>query len=153
MSQNSSSLIIGAGEETEIDSIIIKWAGSNSIDILRNVAVNQTITVVEGSTVSAVDDEEFLPDDFILEQNYPNPFNPGTKIKFSLAADSKVTLTVFDVLGQEVTNLISGNLAAGSHEINFNASNLNSGVYFYRIDAAGVDGTNFSSVMKMILTR
>jgi hypothetical protein len=144
MSQNSSSLIIGAGEETEIDSIIIKWAGSNSIDILKNVAANQTLTVVEGSTISAVEDEEFLPVDFVLEQNYPNPFNPRTKIMFSLAADSKVSLTVFDVLGQEVANIISGNLAAGSHELNLNASTINSGVYFYRIDAAGVDGTTFT---------
>ena len=94
-----------------------------------------------------------VPDVFALEQNYPNPFNPSTTIKFSLAADSKVSLTVFDVLGQEVANLISGNLAAGSHEINFNASNVNSGVYFYRIDATAVDGTNFSSVKKMILTK
>jgi hypothetical protein len=62
-------------------------------------------------------------------------------------------LKVFDVLGQEVANLISGNLRAGSHEINFNASNLNSGVYFYRIDATGIDGTNFTSVKKMILTK
>ena len=94
-----------------------------------------------------------VPDVFSLEQNYPNPFNPSTMIKFSLAADSKVSLTVFDVLGQEVANLISGNLAAGLHEINFNASNINSGVYFYRIDAQAVDGTNFSSVKKMILTK
>ena len=94
-----------------------------------------------------------VPKVFALEQNYPNPFNPSTMIKFSLAADSKVSLTVFDVLGQEVSNLISGNLAAGLHEINFNASNINSGVYFYRIDATAVDGTNFSSVKKMILTK
>ncbi|GBD86503.1 hypothetical protein BMS3Abin03_00423 [bacterium BMS3Abin03] len=94
-----------------------------------------------------------IPSEFILEQNYPNPFNPSTMIKFSLAADSRVTLTVFDILGQEVANLISGNLAAGSHEFNFDASNLNSGVYFYRINAAGVDGTNFTSVKKMILTK
>ena len=153
MSQNSSSLIIGAGEETTIDSIIIKWAGSGNIDILRNVDVNQTITIVEGSTITAVEYEEFLPAEFVLEQNYPNPFNPSTKIKFSLAADSKVTLTVFGILGQEVANLISGNLTAGSHEIIFIASNINSGVYFYRIDATGVDGTNFSSIKKMILMK
>jgi hypothetical protein len=94
-----------------------------------------------------------IPDVFALEQNYPNPFNPSTMIKFSLAADSRVSLTVFDILGKEVANLISGNLAAGFHEINFNASNINSGVYFYRIDATGVDGTNFTSVKKMILTK
>jgi len=105
------------------------------------------------SEFSDIVEVDVLPKAFSLEQNYPNPFNPGTKIKFSLAADSKVTLTVFDVLGQEVANLIRGNLAAGSHEIYFNASNINSGVYFYRIDATGVDGNNFTSVKKMILTK
>jgi hypothetical protein len=94
-----------------------------------------------------------IPDVFALEQNYPNPFNPSTKIKFSLAADSKVSLTVFDILGREVANLISGDLSAGFHEMDFNASNINSGVYFYRIDATGIDGTNFTSVKKMILTK
>jgi hypothetical protein len=102
---------------------------------------------------NVVEVDVIAPDVFSLEQNYPNPFNPSTMIKFSLAADSKVSLTVFDVLGQEVANIISGNLAAGSHEINFNASNINSGVYFYRIDATGIDGTNFTSVKKMILTK
>jgi Secretion system C-terminal sorting domain len=100
-----------------------------------------------------VEVEVLAPNVFALEQNYPNPFNPSTQIRFSLAADSKVTLKVFDILGQEVANLISSNLAAGSHEFNFDASNLNSGVYFYRIDATGVDGTNFTSVKKMILTK
>ena len=100
-----------------------------------------------------VEVDVLAPDVFALEQNYPNPFNPSTTINFSLAADSKVSLTVFDILGQEVANLINGNVAAGSHEINFNASNVNSGVYFYRIDATGVDGTNFTSVKKMILTK
>lgn len=97
--------------------------------------------------------EVTVPDVFSLEQNYPNPFNPGTTIKFSLAVDSKVTLTVFNVLGEEIANLINSNLSAGVNQINFDASNLNSGVYFYRIDAAGIDGTNFSSIKKMILTK
>jgi len=97
--------------------------------------------------------EIIAPDVFAIEQNYPNPFNPNTKIKFSLAADSKVTLKVFDVLGQEVVSLINGNLAAGLHDIDFNAANLNSGVYFYRIDATGIDGANYTSVKKMILAK
>ena len=74
-------------------------------------------------------------------------------INFSIAAESKVSLTVFDILGQEVTNLITGNLVAGSHEINFNASMIKSGVYFYRIDATGVYGTIFTSFNKKILTK
>ena len=97
--------------------------------------------------------EIVIPDVFALEQNYPNPFNPSTRINFSLAVDSKVSLKVFDVLGQEVTSLINSNLVAGSHNVDFNASGFNSGVYFYRIDATGINGTNFTSVKKMILTK
>ncbi|MDP2365469.1 MAG: hypothetical protein Q8M94_17080, partial [Ignavibacteria bacterium] len=63
--------------------------------------------------------------EFTLGQNYPNPFNPGTTINFSLAVDSKVSLKIFDVLGQEVATLVNGRLAAGNHPISFNASLLN----------------------------
>jgi hypothetical protein len=90
---------------------------------------------------------------FALDQNYPNPFNPSTMITFSLAVDSKVSMTVFNVLGQEVASLLNGNLVAGSHQVNFDASSLNSGVYMYRIEASGIDGTNFVDVKKMILTK
>jgi|GEM_PF-1348576 len=100
-----------------------------------------------------VEIEVLNPVSFALDQNYPNPFNPSTIINVSLAADSKIKLVVYDILGQQVSTLVNGNLAAGSHQFEFNASNLNSGVYFYRVDAAGVDGTNFSSVKKMILTK
>jgi hypothetical protein len=91
--------------------------------------------------------------EFTLSQNYPNPFNPSTTINFSLAVDSKVSLKIFDVLGQEVATLINGQMAAGSQKVSFDASSLNSGVYFYRIDASGIDGQKFSSVKKMILTK
>jgi len=90
---------------------------------------------------------------FALDQNYPNPFNPSTMISFRLAVDSKVSMTVFNVLGQEVASLLNGNIVAGSHQISFDASSLNSGVYMYRIEASGIDGTNFVDVKKMILTK
>jgi hypothetical protein len=90
---------------------------------------------------------------FDLAQNYPNPFNPSTKIFFSLAVDSKVTLKVFDVLGQEVATLYNNDLSAGSHNVTFDAVNLNSGVYFYRIEATGINGANFIDVKKMILAK
>ncbi|MBK7630137.1 MAG: T9SS type A sorting domain-containing protein [Ignavibacteriales bacterium] len=102
---------------------------------------------------NAIEVEVLGVKEFALGQNYPNPFNPSTKINFSLAVDSKVSLKIFDVLGQEVATLINGQLAAGSQEVSFNASSLNSGVYFYRIDASGIDGQKFSSVKKMILTK
>jgi hypothetical protein len=93
------------------------------------------------------------PATFALEQNYPNPFNPSTKINFQLKVDSKVSLKVFDILGQEVATLVNTNLIAGGHSINFDASALNSGVYLYRIEATGIDGSNFIDVKKMILTK
>jgi hypothetical protein len=101
----------------------------------------------------ALDVEVIAPEKFSLAQNYPNPFNPSTTINYSLAADSRVVLTVFNLLSEEVATLVNGNVAAGSHTIEFSADNLNSGVYFYRIDAQGVNGSNFTSVMKMILSK
>jgi hypothetical protein len=93
------------------------------------------------------------PTDYSLNQNYPNPFNPSTIITFNLAVDSKVTLTVFNLLGEEVTKLVNGNLTAGTQQVNFDASKLNSGTYFYQLQATGVDGSSFTSVKKMMLTK
>lgn len=93
------------------------------------------------------------PREFSLEQNFPNPFNPSTMISLNLKTDADVTLKVFNLLGQEIATLVNGRLTAGTQQISFNAENLTSGVYFYRIDAKGIDGTNFSSTKKMILSR
>lgn len=90
---------------------------------------------------------------FSLEQNYPNPFNPSTNVSFNLAVDSKVSLRVFNILGQEVAVLVNGLLTAGSHTVQFNAKNLQSGIYLAKIEANGVDGKSFSSVKKMILNK
>jgi hypothetical protein len=97
--------------------------------------------------------EVTTPSVFVLEQNYPNPFNPMTTIGFSLAADSRVSLKIFNALGQEVTSLVKGNMTQGFHEVVFDAAELNSGVYFYRLDATGIDGQTFSQVRKMLLTK
>ncbi len=93
------------------------------------------------------------PAEFSLKQNYPNPFNPSTKISFSLPSDSKVSLNVFNILGQQVASLINGNISAGDKEITFDASKLTSGIYLYRLDAVTSEGQNFSSIRKMILTK
>jgi hypothetical protein len=100
-----------------------------------------------------VEVEIVIPDVFSLAQNYPNPFNPSTKITFSLAVDSKVSLKIFDVLGQEVASLVNQDLTQGVHTYNFNASGINSGVYFYKIEATGVNGNEFTDVKKMILVK
>lgn len=93
------------------------------------------------------------PKVYSLEQNYPNPFNPTTMINFNLAVDSKVTLKIFNLLGEEFRTLLNGNLSAGNHKVNFNAVNLNTGVYIYKLEAVGIDGSTFTNVKKMTLIK
>lgn len=94
-----------------------------------------------------------VPSVFALKQNYPNPFNPSTRINFNLAVASDVTLKIFDVLGQEIVTVVNGKLSAGTHTAEVFANQLTSGVYFYRLDASGVDGSKFSQVKKMLLSK
>ena len=91
---------------------------------------------------------DVAPEQFELSQNYPNPFNPSTTISFSIPQSSIVTLKVFNTLGQEVKTLINQNMESGVHSISFDASELNSGIYFYRLDAG-----QFSEVRKMTLIK
>lgn len=95
-----------------------------------------------------------LPDQFGLAQNYPNPFNPSTTINYSLPYSSKVKLNVYNAIGENVAELFNGVQEAGYHNVNFNASLLPSGVYFYSIQTNSVDGTqNFSNTKKMMLLK
>ena len=89
-----------------------------------------------------------IPSEFSLEQNYPNPFNPATTIKFSIPATGFVMLKVFDVTGREVASLVNDELKAGNYKADFNASQLGSGVYFYKLIANG-----FIDTKKMILIK
>ena len=94
------------------------------------------ITVDAGSLVTSVDDGvRELPDRVYLEQNYPNPFNPATQIRFSLPEPMPVTLEVFDVTGRHIETLADRPMAAGSHTLTFNAEQLSSGIYLYRLQA------------------
>ncbi len=86
--------------------------------------------------------------DYSLEQNYPNPFNPSTTIKYSIPEDGFVKLSVYNMLGEEVSTLVNGNQEAGRYELSFNASELSSGVYVYRLEAP-----NYTSSKKLILLR
>jgi hypothetical protein len=97
--------------------------------------------------VSVVEDE-FQLLSFQLEQNYPNPFNPDTKIQYQVSSNSQVSLKVFDVLGNEVATLVNEEKPAGNYEVEFNASQLSSGVYFYKLTAG-----SFTDTKKMILLR
>jgi Secretion system C-terminal sorting domain len=100
-------------------------------------------------TATSVNDKSILPAKFSLEQNYPNPFNPSTKIQYNLPENSFVSLKIYNAIGKEVASLVNGVVPAGSHEILFDASGLNSGVYFYTLKA----GNNFVQTRKMILMK
>lgn len=91
--------------------------------------------------------------EYNLHQNYPNPFNPETMIRLSIPTDGEVTVRVFDLLGQLVAELFSGHLSAGNHEFTFNASSAVSGIYFYKAEAKGEDGSEFTFIRKMTLLR
>lgn len=91
---------------------------------------------------------ENLPDNFQLLQNYPNPFNPSTTIEFSLTKSGWVTLKIYDLLGEEVAELVNENLTANTYKYVWNAENLASGVYFYQLEAAGLVASR-----KMVLIR
>jgi len=94
-----------------------------------------------------------LPKNFALEQNYPNPFNPSTTIRFALPTYARVTIKLYNALGQQVTNIINSELDAGIHETTFNASQLSSGVYFYMLEAQGANGSNFTATKRLILMK
>jgi hypothetical protein len=109
----------------------------------RGIAV---LTVIENPT--SVENENVAPNNFELSQNYPNPFNPTTKISFSILSSAFTSLKVYDILGNEVATLVQEEKPAGTYEVQFDASNLSSGVYFYTLSTH-----NFTSTKKMILTK
>ena len=121
--------------------------GTNRINLNSNSYIDLPIT----TTFSNSDDIIKKPSDdpvFTLKQNYPNPFNPSTKIEYSIPATGKVVLKVFDVLGREVRTLINEFQEKGFHNVMFDASNLASGVYFYRVQSGLMSETKKLVVLK-----
>ena len=102
---------------------------------------------IQGTT-SIENNNVIIPQEFSLSQNYPNPFNPSTKISFSLPSSTNVSLKLFNTLGQEVSELVNENLQPGKYSVDFDASKLSSGVYFYTLRA-----NDFVQSKKMILMK
>jgi len=136
---------IKAGDSIEVAFAI---AGGYSLDELRTSVENARNKYL--SLITSVNEiENGIPKVFALAQNYPNPFNPTTTIKFSIPENEKnVKLTVYDLLGREVATLVNDQLTAGNYEVNFDASNISSGIYFYRLTAG-----NRVEVKKMMLLK
>jgi len=128
-----------------IDRKIYVYGGSRT-----NHPLMGTSAIYEFSPVTGVEEETIdnLPKEFLLTQNYPNPFNPSTKVSYSITKLGYVTLKVYDVLGTEVETFVNEEKPVGTYELNWNAANLPSGVYFYRLQAG-----DFVQTRKMILLK
>ena len=98
--------------------------------------------------VSSIESTNDIPLTYRLSQNYPNPFNPVTNIQFSLKQAGKVNLSIYDVLGKEVLNVVDRQMQAGNHSLTIKAQNLASGVYFYKLSV-----NDFTAVKKMMLMK
>ena len=129
-----------------IEELSVLAGVTNDID-----TVKVTLTVDQQTAVD--DNQGTLPTDYSLEQNYPNPFNPETVIEFNLPAPSHVTMTVFNIIGQKVTDIVDENLSAGNKRVVWDGRDaagheVQSGVYFYRITT-----DKFSMTRKMMLLK
>lgn len=100
------------------------------------------------SSVVPVKDETPAVKSFELEQNFPNPFNPGTSINYQIPRSGHVTLKVYDIMGKEVAAIIDGYMEAGKHTAEFNASNLSSGIYYYKLQSG-----DMTKINKMLLLK
>ena len=106
------------------------------------LAKTETVTGIEAGN------DRFIPKNIELSQNYPNPFNPETVIKYSVPKASKVSLVVYNLLGEEVARLVDSHIASGQHRVTWNASDVSSGIYFYRLQAG-----NLTQTRKMLLLK
>ena len=135
-------------ELSNVSDLMSLSAGTHTFKLSGSM-VNVDYIQLLHRVVSAVKKSSNIPRGFALEQNYPNPFNPSTMINFSLAKTSNVKLIVYDILGQKVATLINSQMMSpGLHSVQFDARNLASGVYFYRIETG-----DFSMVKKMMLLK
>lgn len=149
-SQNSFVQTIGVGTTNVIDSIEVIFP-SGIKNTVNNVNTNQTITIIESGVIGINNNNNQIPEKFSLFQNYPNPFNPSTVIEYSVPAGTNVSIKLYNILGTQVSELVSGYKAAGNYSINLTedvTSKLASGIYYYKMTAG-----DFSDTKKMILIK
>jgi hypothetical protein len=138
VSQNMLRAHFGFAKRTHIDSIIIRWP-SGIVDKYADIAANQILTLMEGSTSSIQQFPAAPVRDYRLKQNYPNPFNPSTMIGYELSQASLVCLTIYNISGQEIATLVDNEFQGpGSHSVIWRGKEVSgrlapSGIYFYRL--------------------
>ncbi|HCA42818.1 MAG TPA: hypothetical protein DEP28_06145 [Bacteroidetes bacterium] len=130
---------------TAMSSVNIIWQDVRFGSLNEEIFYRKNLT---GNPMNIRQIESEFPEGFTLSQNYPNPFNPSTKISFALPSAGKVTLKVYDVTGKLISKILNDKFTSGNYEVTFNASNLPSGVYFYKLES-----NNYSESKKMILIK
>lgn len=146
--QNSLAIEFGIGSATIIDSVIVKWT-SGLQQIFTNVTPNIIYNLTEGQALGIGYNYSDIPEKFSLSQNYPNPFNPTTTIRYQIAKkNADVKLVVYNILGKEVVTLVNEKESPGYYEVNFDASNLPTGIYFYKLMT-----DSYSETKKMVLIK
>lgn len=136
---------IGVGENTFRVGAVAANAATREIYVL---ATNVALAAYSLPMDVSVDRDSDMANNFVLNQNYPNPFNPSTNISFELPTAQFVTLNVYNMLGQQVASIINENVSAGSHTVQFNATDLSSGIYIYRLQAGDFVQTKRMSLIK-----
>ncbi|MEJ2658566.1 MAG: T9SS type A sorting domain-containing protein, partial [Desulfobacterales bacterium] len=119
-----------------------------SVDQLGGKSGMTSNLTIYSNPVGISGKKQQLPESFSLSQNYPNPFNPATRIRYVIGSRMFVSLRVYDLLGKEIAALVNSRKQAGAYTVEFDASRLSSGIYFYRLQAG-----NFVETRKMILMR
>jgi hypothetical protein len=133
--------------DNQSDTVKIWYTGKNVATLRTEFGYAKAL--FDTSFLTGIDKfSQTIPNSYQLKQNYPNPFNPSTTIEFDLPKSSEVTLKVYNILGEEVATLLSASLLSGSHSVDWDASNLASGVYLYRLQAGG-----YVETRKMVLMR
>ncbi|MBS1494020.1 MAG: T9SS type A sorting domain-containing protein [Bacteroidetes bacterium] len=151
MSSGAENLTIVPGEKQTFvfAQLIARGANNrNSVTKLKQLSDMVQLYYNANFSVSVNTVSNQVPDKFSLFQNYPNPFNPSTKIKFEIAKSDFVNLTVFDLSGKVVEQLVNEKLNEGVYEVNYTAKNISSGIYFYRLSS-----DNFTQTNRMILLK
>ena len=136
--------------------VLVFWQTQYSIDDIVKITYANPIEFTDKYTFTTPEapTDKIFPDKYEIFQNYPNPFNPNTKIRYYIPEEGNVTITIYNVLGQKVTEVINKTLKAGKYETEFNGSNFASGVYIYRIEVDSPTKANiYSKTKKMLLLK
>jgi len=154
--QNSSPCIGTGAASASVGSVMLYAPANDFFDSVRprGAGTNPDMGAVENDLPLAVDvtGETETPTVFALDQNYPNPFNPSTTIRFALPHESNVRLTIFNLLGQRVEELVNERLAPGVKQVTWEAK-MPTGVYLYRLDVEGVNGERYTETRRMTVLR